>query len=291
MTPLLSRLLVVSALPFASACFGSAGFEVWGFLGPRPMDDVVAVAPEAAAGDVAHISVFYDPLASWGAWEQDPDLGWIWSPSAPDYAPYRAGYWIDTDAGPTWIADEPFGWAVGHYGRWLWRGRWQWVPGTTWAPAWVAWRVGEGAIGWAPLPPRGYEGAIPVEGWSFVSAPDFYTRGVAMRRQAVSYAGWYLYRTRPWQRWAEHDGVRRYVLGPRVEIGGRPLVQRVPLASLPPERVRWVPRWSRARPLVRSWASVRAGPDGPARIERAPPAEYEPWPPPPKPREPRIRRW
>ena len=29
-----------------------------------------------------------------------------------------------------------------------------WVPGTEWGPAWVAWREGEDAIGWMPLPPE-----------------------------------------------------------------------------------------------------------------------------------------
>lgn len=259
-------------------CFGGAAFHLFGRSQPDARvhrDRVAAVPVDATTADVVHVSVFYDPLAPYGMWEEDPDLGWLWSPSDATYEPYRAGYWVDTDAGPTWMADEPFGWAVTHYGRWLWRdGRWLWRPGTAWAPAWVAWRVGEGAVGWAPLAPDGFEGAIPLAAWSFVAAPDFYTRGVAMRAYAPSYAGWFVYRTHPWSRWAVYDGRARYVMGPRVELGGRPLVERMPLAALPAERVRWIPRWSRPaaeRPLIRSWASIRAARDGPDRSERLAP--------------------
>jgi hypothetical protein len=43
-----------------------------------------------------------------------------------------------------------------HYGRWYDApsNGWVWIPGTTWAPAWVAWREGGGYCGWAPLPPQ-----------------------------------------------------------------------------------------------------------------------------------------
>ncbi|CAN0443801.1 unnamed protein product, partial [Phaeothamnion confervicola] len=55
-----------------------------------------------------------------------------------------------------WESEEEFGWVVYHYGRWLLDQRygWLWVPGREWGPAWVAWREGEEAIGWAPLPPE-----------------------------------------------------------------------------------------------------------------------------------------
>lgn len=282
----LRNLVLIGLLPFLGAgCFASA--SLWIGAAPAPQAvDVVIVGDDVSGGDVSHVSVFYDPLAPWGAWEQDPELGWIWSPSDVEYVPYRDGYWVDTDAGPVWFGEEPYGWATAHYGRWFWRDRWYWVPDVEWAPAWVEWRVGEGAVGWAPLGPAGRGGAdwpVPVDGWSFVSASDFYTHGLAMRRATPSYAGWFLYRTRPWVRWAAVGGAHRYVVGPRVEIAGRQLAPRVRLASLPPDRVRWMPRWNRPA-IPRHYASVRAGPDGPVRIPRAEPADRiepipQPWSP------------
>ena len=38
------------------------------------------------------------------------------------------------------------------------------MPGTTWGPAWVAFRYGDPWVGWAPLPPG--------PGWRFDAAPD-----------------------------------------------------------------------------------------------------------------------
>ena len=73
---------------------------------------------------------------------------------------HREGHWVYSDAGWTWVSDEPWGWATYHYGRWvnLDGTGWCWVPGYTWAPAWVSWRYGDGYCGWAPLPPDSFVG-------------------------------------------------------------------------------------------------------------------------------------
>lgn len=101
---------------------------------------------------------FYDALDPYGEWSWTDPYGWVFNPArvAPGWRPYTIGRWIDTDDGWFWESDEPWGWATYHYGRWTFdpgRG-WVWIPGREWAPAWVAWRHGDGWIGWAPLPPR-----------------------------------------------------------------------------------------------------------------------------------------
>jgi hypothetical protein len=76
-----------------------------------------------------------------------------------DFAPYVSrGHWaLTADNDWIWASDYPFGWAVFHYGRWVWTpGGWAWVPGRTYANAWVVWRVptpGYAYVGWAPMPP------------------------------------------------------------------------------------------------------------------------------------------
>jgi hypothetical protein len=62
-----------------------------------------------------------------------------------------------TNAGWAWASDEPFGWAVYHYGRWAYSPAvgWMWVPGRVWAPAWVSWRWNDGYAAWCPMGPRG----------------------------------------------------------------------------------------------------------------------------------------
>ncbi len=102
---------------------------------------------------------FYEPLAAYGQWFEVPTYGVVWQPSttylSPTWQPYTLGSWFYTDVGWTWISDEPFGWAVYHYGRWIYFANfgWCWVPDLEWGPSWVSWVVAESHIGWAPLPP------------------------------------------------------------------------------------------------------------------------------------------
>ncbi|PYJ06917.1 MAG: hypothetical protein DMF06_17075, partial [Verrucomicrobia bacterium] len=104
--------------------------------------------------------MFYRKLEPHGAWRETNDYGYVWQPreaeESRDWRPYVDGRWAYTDAGWTWVSEEPFGWATYHYGRWvrLRRIGWVWVPGQQWAPAWVSWRTSKDYVGWAPLPPE-----------------------------------------------------------------------------------------------------------------------------------------
>ncbi|HQR10029.1 MAG TPA: hypothetical protein PLW68_01775 [Casimicrobiaceae bacterium] len=139
------------------------GFDAWSASRDRRYDRVRANAP------VSRQMVGTADLDDYGAWESAPEYGGaVWYPAnvAPDWAPYRVGYWTEVGVwGPTWVDAAPWGYAPFHYGRWAYiRGRWGWCPGAyvarpVWAPAlvgWVGgpgWRVGAGApvYGWVPL--------------------------------------------------------------------------------------------------------------------------------------------
>jgi hypothetical protein len=134
--------------------------------GAAPAQDEGAPPPDddgnGAADPGVSFQTFYDALGNQGTWIQSNDYGYVWQPtvSDPDWAPYTLGHWVYTSDGWTWVSDESFGWATYHYGRWvnLDGTGWCWVPGYTWAPAWVAWRYGNGYAGWAPLPPDSFVG-------------------------------------------------------------------------------------------------------------------------------------
>lgn len=105
------------------------------------------------------LEVFYDELAPYGEWVRVDEYGWVWAPADIPFGwrPYTHGRWVYAhDYGWTWVSDFEWGWACFHYGRWDFHPRygWIWIPDTEWAPAWVAWRAGDGYVGWAPLPPR-----------------------------------------------------------------------------------------------------------------------------------------
>jgi hypothetical protein len=110
----------------------------------------------------ASYSTFYTKLEPHGVWRETSTYGYVWQPrearESRSWRPYTNGHWVYTDAGWTWVSEEPFGWATYHYGRWT-RLRdigWVWVPGEEWAPAWVSWRKSNDYVGWAPLPPEAH---------------------------------------------------------------------------------------------------------------------------------------
>jgi hypothetical protein len=104
------------------------------------------------------LQVFYDEMAPYGDWVNNPDYGYVWRPNVgTDFKPYYTnGHWIMTEYGNTWVSNYDWGWAPFHYGRWFYDDYdgWVWAPDTEWGPAWVNWRSGDGYYGWAPLAPR-----------------------------------------------------------------------------------------------------------------------------------------
>lgn len=159
-----------------------------------------------AQEDDVSLDTFYQELAPYGTWTQDPDYGYVWRPDVDmsNFQPYYTnGHWAMTEYGNTWVSDYDWGWAPFHYGRWI-RNRfndWIWIPDTVWGPAWVTWRSGGGYYGWAPLGPGidiednadegGYN--IPNDWWVFIpqiniynsSYPHYYNRNLNIFNQTT----------------------------------------------------------------------------------------------------------
>jgi hypothetical protein len=132
----------------------------------------------------ASYSTFYRKLDPYGVWRETSSYGYVWQPREAErsrsWRPYTNGRWVYTDAGWTWISEEPFGWATYHYGRWtrLRNIGWIWVPGDEWAPAWVSWRKSNDYVGWAPLPPEArFDRRAGIHNWAdsyYDIGPDQY---------------------------------------------------------------------------------------------------------------------
>ena len=238
-----------------------------------PTYDTVNVS--VAGSDVPSVDVFYNDLAPYGSWYNDPTYGWVFAPPSPSYVPYSNGHWAYTDYGYTWLSADPFGWATDHYGRWVWANRWVWRPDTTWGPAWVQWREGDGYVGWAPA---GYTDDAYV--------PD---DRVALRRrgQPVLARRAALLRDRERRRLPARRGPRAALRPPRQpDVGRRPerrLAPALPRAAaargvrpgqLRPLQRPAAPRGRAARApaparMGRAAAARRAGPARPARAPAA----------------------
>lgn len=131
-----------------------------------------ALAESASAAYVANDVPGTQDLDDYGHWEQAPEYGTVWVPTAVavGWVPYRYGHWLwITPWGWTWVDDARWGYAPFHYGRWVvWNSSWCWVPAprhgrlgrTVYAPALVAWVGGPAVVasgnrvGWFPLGPR-----------------------------------------------------------------------------------------------------------------------------------------
>jgi len=181
--------------------------------------------------DVTSVDVFYDALDEDGVWQQDEEYGYVFAPYADDYVPYTDGYWVETEYGLTWVATDAIGWAVCHYGRWIYRDRWLWVPDTVWGPAWVDWRMGGGWVGWAPLGYGSY--SVPYYSWRFVSDDYLYSRNLRSYYRRVHDIRHIYPRTNRVDRYIRGRNGRRYVAGP-AHVGGRHAARpRARLRDLP----------------------------------------------------------
>jgi hypothetical protein len=140
---------------------------------------------QAQPGASISFSIFYNSLAPYGYWVNDPGYGYFWVPEVgPAFRPYYSGgHWVMTSYGNLWVSDYAWGWAPFHYGRWIYDAfyGWVWIPGSTWAPAWVSWRWGGGYCGWATLGPGislsvAYSSyAPPVDWWVFIEPAYMYS--------------------------------------------------------------------------------------------------------------------
>jgi hypothetical protein len=128
-------------------------------------------------------------LDAYGEWLTVAPYGQVWQPRvAYDWQPFLDGDWVWTDHGWLWHSEEPFGWVVYHYGYWVDDGAsgWLWVPGREWSPARVRWVVREDMIGWAPMPPPGWNLPVAVESraWVAVDSHHFTERNIGRYRTA-----------------------------------------------------------------------------------------------------------
>jgi hypothetical protein len=175
----MKRFVCVAAVLAAGACASSRAVP----------------APPPPATTELTIEVFEAGLAGHGEWHPSARHGRVWRPLhvPADWQPYLHGEWVWTGDGWFWLTDEPWGWATYHYGRWAYDPvlGWIWVPGFVWAPAWVAWRVGDGFVGWAPLYP-GYVAwwidAYPIVAAHWIFVPTHVFVGVRVETVAVSRA-------------------------------------------------------------------------------------------------------
>jgi len=133
----------------------------------------VVATPAKADVDVS-FDMFYSNLSPHGSWLVSGSYGRVWQPRVyqPGWNPYYDGHWDYSDVGWVWVSDYRWGAVPYHYGTWVMDPRygWVWVPGYTWAPAWVVFRTGPDAIGWAPVSP---EFAINIS----IGGGGYYNRG------------------------------------------------------------------------------------------------------------------
>jgi hypothetical protein len=189
---------------------------------PAHADISLSISANLPGQPVDSVGVFYDQLAPYGMWIDDPDAGTVFMPSDAGFVPYRNGHWEYTDVGLVWISSEPFSWATSHYGRWWFSDRydrWVWLPDTTWGPSWVTWSATTDDYGWAPMAPQfvidaGY--SVPLAAWHYCPAERIVDVNVASYYVPAARVSYIHREARPVDAFAT-VGSSRVVVGPSVD--------------------------------------------------------------------------
>lgn len=228
-------------------------------------------AAMAQPGVRVSFQLFYDQLAPYGEWIDDPEYGYVWLPDAgPNFQPYATnGHWVMTNYGNTWVSNYSWGWAPFHYGRWIYTDYygWAWIPDYEWGPAWVSWRSGGGYYGWAPLGPSmsiSINVGIPHHYWVFVpqryiTSPRIYNYYIPYRNRITIFNrttiinNTYVYNN------------RSYVSGPR-----RAEIERATRSRISVRDIRSTNRPGRARVDSRSVSLYRPDVDRSSRTSARP---------------------
>lgn len=164
-------------------------------IAPPPQSATTALvsAVPDQVGVTSETFYSHESLKKHGRWVEVKKYGRCWQPTdvPRDWRPYSRGHFAySDDGGYVWIADpaeNDWGWACYHYGRWCRvpgvGSGWAWVPGTAWSGAWVSWRQGRDRehafVGWAPLPPEAtLRTGVGISTWAdheYDIGPDYYT--------------------------------------------------------------------------------------------------------------------
>ncbi|PIE01568.1 MAG: hypothetical protein CSA81_10990 [Acidobacteria bacterium] len=110
------------------------------------------VSSRYVAPEIARYSYTLDDGGNWRY--SDEYQTHVWVPDVPQsWRPYYRGYWCSSGPSLSWVGHYDWSWVTGHYGRWGWSVSfgWHWIPDRFYAPAWVAWTVVDGLLGWTPL--------------------------------------------------------------------------------------------------------------------------------------------
>jgi hypothetical protein len=141
---------------------------------------LISVTTEPASAQT--VRYFDEPLSPYGYWVEDPYYGRVWRPleTPADWRPYPTADGSHRRHGWVWVSEEPYGWVVYHYGRWVWTSQygWVWIAGDVWGPSWVEWCYGGGYVGWAPMPPDPYWQGAAYYGSFDCGSPRYYSRAV-----------------------------------------------------------------------------------------------------------------
>lgn len=122
-------------------------------------------------------------LAQDGEWLTVDRWGSVWSPHDVLFRPYALGRWTVDGRHWTYHGANAVDELTAHYGHWIDDPLygWIWKPDGAWRPSAVAWRFGDGHVGWAPLDPDGNAPGNAVD-WVFVRGVDAVAENLALVR-------------------------------------------------------------------------------------------------------------